>query len=91
MNVCPIELQKILETIQDAGQYLEGIRPKPSEFDPVHASRKKIFEAAIAVHRLLEAGTPGVKPWDDPSRSPEDRAAWIEAGPESLPDMKAVG
>ena len=30
-------------------------------------------------HRVLQ-----VKPWEDPRRSPEDRARWIEAEPKSL-------
>ena len=30
-------------------------------------------------HRVLQ-----VKPWEDPRRSPEDRAAWIQAEPKSL-------
>ena len=30
-----------------------------------------------------------VKPWEDPRRTPEDRAAWIESEPKSLKDRAA--
>ena len=33
---------------------------------------------------LLDRGLVKVKPWEDPRRSPEDRALWIKSEPKSL-------
>ena len=33
---------------------------------------------------LLDHHVITVRPWEDPRRSPEDRAAWVESQPKSL-------
>ena len=33
---------------------------------------------------LLDLKILKVRPWEDPRRSPEDRAAWIESQPKSI-------
>lgn len=38
---------------------------------------------------LLDKGILSVKPWEDPRRTPEDRAAWIESEPKSLKERAA--